>query len=485
VTYARGAILAGLSFLALALFYLRAPYLYDTDSYLHLAVARLYTEQGFVEGLPWTRFSVMGEAYGDKELLFHVALMPFAASEDPATSGRIALAIFGAAVLTTVGALAARYAGWVGWLVPWWLLLAAAPWNNRLTRLRPELFALILLLVAAELMVRRRWFWLACTAAAFTLSYTAFHVLIGLVGIWATTLLFLERRFEWRAIAAACGGTAAGLLAHPHPADHLRIWYLQNVLFFRMKDVLDVGAEILAPPWHLVVLVLGGWWVVIAILALRAWRSGSGAFRSRAFAVYGIAAAVFLVLFLSMGRMVLYFAPFATLAAIVAAGQVPWPRPWRIALAVGLVAALLTGAFFTTRIDHILATLAGGESVLEADLEQLGKAIPPGARVAAPWDDGQLFAFWAPQGRYLNLYDPLFMAVASPSAYRAQRDLFEGRAADPAALVRGTLQSDYVAIHQVERSQTLVRQLAADPRFEVVYAGRSVLFRLADVRGNP
>ncbi len=47
------------TFFALAFFYLRAGYLYDADSYVHLAVARLYAEEGLVRGLPWPRLSVM------------------------------------------------------------------------------------------------------------------------------------------------------------------------------------------------------------------------------------------------------------------------------------------------------------------------------------------------------------------------------------------------------------------------------------------
>ena len=206
------------TFVLLALLYLRAPYLYDADSYLHLAVSRLYTEQGFVEGLPWPRFSVMHERYGDKELLFHVALMPFVATGDAATGGRLALAAFDALVLTVLGVLASRRLGWPGWLVPWWTFVAAPPWNDRLMRLRPEMLALALLLVAAELVVRRRWAWLALTAALFALSYTAFHLLVGLVVLFTIALLLADRKVEWRPLVATLAGTAAGLAVRPRPA---------------------------------------------------------------------------------------------------------------------------------------------------------------------------------------------------------------------------------------------------------------------------
>lgn len=474
MTFVRGLVFALVSFFLLAFFYLRAPYLYDSDSYLHLAVARLYAQEGLVKALPWPRFSVMGEAYGDKELLFHIALLPFVHG-DAATGGRVALAAFGAGVLTTVGWIASRYAGSWGWALPWWLLLAAAPWNNRITRLRPELLALILLLLCAELMVRRRWRWLGVAVAAFTVSYTAFHVAVGLVAIWVVVLRLAEKRWEWMPLIAAATGAVIGLLVHPHPTDHFRIWYLQNVTFFQMKNALDVGPEIFPPGWDILVLVLGAWWVAIGVLLLRGARA---AWPSRPFVIYASAAFVFLALFLSMGRMVLYFVPFAALAAVVAAREATWPRGWRVASAGIAIGAVAVGAFFSMRIDFIAATVGNRHAAAEADLESLGARIPPGARVAATWEDAQLLAFWAPHGRYLNLYDPLFMAVHEPEAYQAQRAFFAGRAADPAAVVRTVLDSDYVAIHQVRRHRRLLQQLARDRRFRPVYGGDSALFEL-------
>ncbi|MEO7920088.1 MAG: hypothetical protein ABIT01_11535, partial [Thermoanaerobaculia bacterium] len=66
-----------LAFFLLSFFFLSLPSIPDTDSYYHLAVAREYAAKGFVKGLSWARFSVMGTALGDKEVLFHVLLIPF------------------------------------------------------------------------------------------------------------------------------------------------------------------------------------------------------------------------------------------------------------------------------------------------------------------------------------------------------------------------------------------------------------------------
>ena len=86
-----GAVLTGW-FVLLALFLSRQPLLYDNDSYFHLAVARTYAEAGPVDRLEAVRFSVMEDGFGDKELLFHLLLVPFTVWLDPVFGGQLFLA---------------------------------------------------------------------------------------------------------------------------------------------------------------------------------------------------------------------------------------------------------------------------------------------------------------------------------------------------------------------------------------------------------
>ena len=53
------------------------PYLGGVDPYYHIKVSQIYGEQGIIDSFPWTQFSIHRDHFGDKELLFHVGMIPF------------------------------------------------------------------------------------------------------------------------------------------------------------------------------------------------------------------------------------------------------------------------------------------------------------------------------------------------------------------------------------------------------------------------
>lgn len=266
--------------------------------------------------------------------------------------------------------------------------------------------------------VSRRVGWVGILAAAFAASYTAFHVVVGLPFLW---LLFTFREREWKIPLAATIGAAAGLVAHPGFPSNLRIWWIQNVLFFVEKSRLDVGTEIAAAPLRFFILLNLGLWAGVAVL----WFFLRGALaEKRRFVFIAVAAAVFGVLTLLLQRMATYFVPLVTLLLLAKLEARPHLHRARVALA--LLATVLLSLPASTKIVRDLFLDSGWE----ADYAAFGKSVPRDAKIAAHWGPAELYCFWAPQGRYLNVLDPIFMAVHSPAVYDAQRRVFEGREPD-------------------------------------------------------
>ena len=452
------------AFFAFAFLFLAAPVIPDADSYFHLAVAREYAAHGYMNALPWARFSVLGETYGDKELLFHYLLVPFTSWTDAATGGRLAVALLNATFAATMTFFASRALGWWSVAVPLWLYVATPMLTLRLIRLRPELVALLLLLAFIHAAASRRVRWVAILAAAFALSYTAFHVIVGLPVLWFVCTM---RERDWKTPLAATIGAAMGLLVHPGFPSNLRIWWIQNVLFFLQKSRLDVGGEIEAAPLEFLLVSNLGWWAGLAVL----WYFSRGASpEKRRFVYLGVAAVVFGVLTLLLQRMATYFVPLATLLLLTKLEARPDVRRGLVAIAL-IAMALLSLPTTTMIVRDLLA-----DSGWEADYAAFGEAVPRDAKVAAHWGPSEFYTFWAPQGRYLNVLDPIFMAGQSPRAYDAQRRVFEGREPDVPHVVHTVLDSDFIAFPSMS---PLFERLQFDPRVVPIHNGLTFFARLA------
>ena len=472
------------TFFAFAFFFLHFSALYDGDSYFHLAAARLYAG-GIPHELPWARFSLMHQGWGDKELLFHVALLPFAQSMDAAIGGRLALAVLNAALVTLLASLGRRALGPWGLLAPALVYLLPAGFLPRIVRLRPELLALLLLLAAVELAGRRRHLPLAAVAALFSLAYTAAHLLPALSLIWMLWDRSALGRWNFRPAAAALGGSVAGLLVHPQFPKNLEVWWVQNVLFFRMKAGLDVGNEIVPPGIGRLLAenALLAFALLFLWVATRPTAEPPGGERDRLGPYFTLSALTFLALYAAMARMITWLAPFAVLAVAysirhrerrlgpsIDLGR--WRLPVAPLLALTLAAAL--PALLDPTLVQLLRT--DRQNLFEAEQERLGASLPPGSKVAATWQEAELFAFWSPRAQFLNVLDPIFMALPHPDLYELQRTLFAGSEPDvPLALAR--LDSDWIEFSRAATPPLLASRLEGDPRLDIVYRGIHLLAR--------
>jgi hypothetical protein len=466
--------------------------LFDSDSYYHLAVARQYARHGILMDMPWARMSVMHHGFGDKELLFHGLLAPFAAWPDPLIGGKVALALLTASIIASVALSACDALGIAGLWLPAFLLCGSIAFDLRLIRLRPELLALLLLLWTVRGLTQRRYLLAGVLSLAFALAYTAIHALLGAVCLCFACAYFLDRKPNLWLLGWPVLGAVLGLLLHPHFPHNLRISYVQNVLFWRFTDHADVGSEIQA--LGLLRWLRFDWPLLLGVAALAlslerrtAFVASGEAERTRASAwFYAAVALPFCAAFVHSGRFALYALPFALLALAWCARLHAWqpgarlwrlgtaaPRSWLVYALVLMVAALLTAAEITRQADR------GGcvWPAQRSQLERFGRMLPAGARVAAPWTATDDYVFFAPQGRYLNVLDPIFMRVAHPEAYQVQRRLFDGQVLDAALAVVGTLDSEYLAF-PAPSHPALLEQVSVDPRFLALIAGGQALYRV-------
>ncbi|HVS14410.1 MAG TPA: hypothetical protein VMV46_10815 [Thermoanaerobaculia bacterium] len=483
-------LLVGLAFGAGALWFaLTSEVLYDTDAYYHLAIADLYATEGQVESLPWLRASVLGDAFGDKELLFHWLLAPFAAGERPELGGRVALALLIAAVATLLAALGRRAIGPWGLALAPLVLLGSIATLDRLIRLRPELLSLLLLVAATLCAARGRDRLLGLVALVYTLSYTAFHALIGLCGLWWLQQGLMRRRWRWQLLLYPIAGVGLGLVLHPDLPDNLVLWKVQNVDHYLHRSELDISLENApASPGELLRDNLG--WLAGLLLAWVCSRSQREPREEDAERdLFAVASLPFVALYLLSQRFSIYAIPFVTLALAfelrrrgrAPSSRVDLPRrpaavpAWPFAL---LVAALVLAP--SLRQLHAMATASGGEVTREDDWKRLARSLPAGVPVAVDWGLTPPFLLWGRQATYLNALDPTFMAVPYPEAYRAWRRIEAGVEPDVPGTLRRELDSVAILLSRFRTRPELLSRLADDPRVELFHPGYTLGYRLRD-----
>ena len=478
------------SALAVYLLCARFPVLPDADSYYHLAVARAYAEHGLFYRPDWARFSIMHDGFGDKELLFHVLLIPFTRLADPTRGGVVALALLGALIAALLAHQAMAAVGRWGLAIPLLVFGSAADFMLRAIRLRPELLSLLLILVAIPLASRRRSALLAVVAFLYTLGYTAFQAFLGLCLLFFVYTLWVERRAEWRIAVYPGIGVALGLLLHPHFPANVRVWLVQNVSFFVQNATVDPGPEILPPTTRETLLLNLGWWAGLLVL----WRSRSrvaAPCEDRRLSDFTLlAAAAFGLLYLLMYRFIVYAVPLVTLAllrSMQAAGEAPGrftrlAARGRVPFALAFSLCLLSAAPLTRlglgRMQAAMSRVWRPD--MRADWEAFARAMPDGAKVAAPWAATEAFVFWAPRAAYLNVLDPLFMAARDAATYRLYLDLFEGREADIPLLATARFESEFYA--DDGQYPFAKARLATDPRVAHLHDGITFLYRFLEGR---
>jgi len=465
--------------------YMPLVLLFDTDSYLHLAIAREYGQQGMLQSLDWARFSVMHDGYGDKELLFHLFLAPFAGWMDAETGGKLALALLNALIATTLFHLGSRAQGRWGGLAALLVFGLSGTFALRMIRLRPELLSVLLLLWIVMAAGQRRYRTLAALTFAYAYAHTAVQALFGLCIGWFVWNAWAHRRWCWQLLAYPAAAIGLAFVLHPQFPANLDIWVVQNVDFFKYKSVLDVGEEFRSLTTKELLTLDWAWAAALVAMVWSRKRDDAEAPPREIAPAFWIAALPFGVLFAMMSRFSTLFVPLATLGLLFelrergfvlgATTQLPGGRAIRTTVVALLIGAL--GCTWTGR--QVVTVLENGGSMAPANRDafvDFDANLPDGATVAAPWGLAGDLVFWAPQGLYLNLFDPVFMAVAHPEKHRAQAAIFAGAEPDTPLTAHMTLDSEYIA-YPIGATDLDMR-LLNDPRIERLSVTTQVLCRV-------
>jgi len=480
-----------------------APHIFGVEGYHHIRVARMIRVDGIPGDFPWMQVSLLRSGYADLHLLHHLALAPFAGSDDLQlleASAKRAAAFYGAVFLTLFTLVLHRLR--CPWALFWTAALAcgAGGFLLRLAQPRPEVTALLLLVPACWLFARRRrrhWphllFGLLFTLTGPTPQLAVCLALLFLLG----RRLAGEQPLDWRMPLFTMAGSAAGLLAHPDRLDFARLVARLNwrtllsglipgsgvppmIQAIENKspalDTLLLHHELVALPLALLLLIL--------LVRRRSLPAVSGETLSLFLCSTGA-----LALTMTAARHTLLWASFTTLFSALLlrdllagpAGTVGVRRRPRTALALLL---LLTLAGLRTHGYMSDWLLADTNKAARRQMASVGailrdEALPGDTVYHTRWIHFPQLFFHAPSQYYLVGLDPMLMLAHGDQYLEIWQDIRQGKLADPYPFIRGLFNSRHLV---VARSQeALRRRLGSDPRFRLRYREHSLeLYRLRD-----
>ncbi len=472
--------------------------LVGADGHYHVRLAKVVSEQGPLDAFEWTQTSINRDRFMDKEFLFHVLLIPFL-GDDLRTGPKILTALLAALLMTLLAWIAWRQGMPLFWLAALLLLAAGTNFNFRMALTRPHLLSVLLAVGTAYLLLRRHGWGLLLLATLFPLCYTAFHLLPLLAVIYGVARLLHGKRFAWRELALVLVGTGLGFLLHPNRANMAYHWYLQNVEVianaWRLAPLM--GVEFLAPSGRMLVwdcgLLLFG---TLGAMLLTMLSGVKSSLRSTFFLLLSMG---FLVMFLSITRLVEYWVPFTALFLLSTAGDWRdaghglgrWLKDYGrlasvvlIGLGMMLVLMSLRGLVLTQQEvaeekvnERILSYEAGGRF--------LARHVPARDQVfTCGWDTFVFLFYHAPQAHYLVHLDPTFMLAYDVDLFDLWIRIGEGRQADAIDRVRNDFKARWIFIEHQEGYAKFLEQARRSTQLLPVFEGpQSSVFLYSDAHG--
>lgn len=502
----------------------RHPSIADSDAWYHLKMAELTAASGPVREFPWLPFTTLSDAFADHHFLYHVILAGFVSAFGPLVGGKVATALFGAAVVTALHALlrdrGVRHA-WAWAFLPF----AAQGALFRMTLIKGVAPALALLFVALILLRRSGGAWHRSGAGhlwgLFLLSwvsvwlYGGWPILPVVVAAWMSGIV-IESRLSGvtllqrckRVAAAVAGGLLAGLVINPFFPANLAFYREQIVriaLQGRTDPSVAVGLEWYPlDPTHL---FLGSAAVFIALAAaiallaaVIAWKGvakpGAKVAPERAgdLVTALVLTLGFFLLTLRQARHQEYLIPFLTFFTALLFDTVARLTDFgSLGAAIGKRLSSVTPLLRSkgVRVAVIGATVIAGigtlcvRNLLEIDRVMttrpaftkysgagawLKENVPEGEVVFnTRWDEFPLLFFHDGRHRHIAGLDARFLSAKDPERYWLWRDISEGRRRlGLAALMKEGFGAEIVFLRLED--EPLLPLIRKDPSFERVYA---------------
>ena len=477
------------------------PYIEEGDSYFHLRAAEQLASHGTQREFRQTEFSTWKDRYSDKDLLFHVALIPFLGAfslDELIEGGKAAATAFDALILAllvlALTRLRTRFAAF--WIL---LLFASDPGFLRsLLSVRPHLLQFALLLAELLLLIERRWKSLGVVAALHVLAHSSFVLLPFCWLAHAIACRVNGERVAWKALATIVAGIVTASLLHPYFPNNLELAFDQIVRVARNSWGLGaevpeaiLGQELLAPsPW-LFARSAPAWVpaLVALFLVIQRWRKHepSQLDTSRRVATSTIAL-IFAGHFALSVLSARFFASTLLLACVLAASawtelaagrslsellRSPRSRWTTVALVVALVVGTARSNFFALR--GMMQTQTNDVAYYDAMRWLDQHANRDELVYHNTWMDFSGLYFFRPEGRYIDALDPVFAQQFDPRLFEQRVEAYEGKHPQIHRMLSQDFGARWIFVSMIPDNKAFAELAARSPKIKLRFRDANAL----------
>ncbi|MDD2772574.1 MAG: hypothetical protein PHP45_02645 [Elusimicrobiales bacterium] len=480
------ALTAAIVFGVLAYLKISPPVFLDFDEYYHMAVTRLMLKSGFPHSLGWFRFSMLREAYADKDLLLHIITLPFlAVFKNPLLAGKLAAVFMDGIFIAAAAALLRRYAGGFAAAALLAAFLASPVFVTYMLYLRPATLAITLTLLGLHFMAQKRKWGVFIICALFALAHISAFTMIFFAALCEGIRKAKDGEFHQDTLAYCLLGLLAGYIIHPNFPFNLATVYVNAFLapyYAHLDKTIPFGTELLPAATDA---AIRSNIPLFAAAGLMFWAAVTLRPKLSSATLFFIASAqVFCVLAAGSVRFNHQALPVALLAAAAFWGDLSAAPPsrrvkalfsclWLAACAAGIAIAMQT---VSERIRQRTSFIGAAQ---EAAMK-LSSFVPPGANVFhSAWSDSHMLALYSPGNYYINALDPIYMHYVKPASARLYDAIQWGALEiDAYTAIKDVFGSEYVYALKIS---PFYKHNNADNRFKTLYEnGGAVILQLRD-----
>ncbi|MBU0628981.1 MAG: hypothetical protein KKC75_07355 [Nanoarchaeota archaeon] len=454
--------------IAISIMQFRTNEIIGYDGWLHMKMADIIKEKGFIQEFPYTTESILSQSYSDPQLLFRILLIPFTYF-GLILGAKIASILFASLCFTVFYWYMKKNE--LPFPLLWTFLYAfcSIELMYRFLETRAMPLAIISLLLTLYFMDKQMYRHLFFTSLLFAWLYQGFIFQILIVIIYFLIKLIALRRLDLKLLAYSLGGTLLAVIVNPYFPKNIGFLYTQLFKVNLIGNLYNMEWK----PWNILDLFKFNWIILIVLLASLFLIIKDRKFGKRHL-LTGIASIIFLILMINSRRMQEYFVPFTLIFGAFSLKShmndlsKKEETKYILLLTIGLIAGFnLFYLDLDIKNNNFLPWYHEGA-------EWSINNIPDGSKI---FINGYMFNylfFYNPDLRYTHGIDLTYSYLYNPANFNRYMEVLQGK--DPGYnIIKDDYKSDYTIVGKVKQDIKLYEYIIKYKKdFEVVYEDDSI-----------